>query len=111
MYIRDNWMQTTVAWHIDLTFVAGVDGKINIMTAGSSNPPVHDHGDGGLDTFADFFKGILGIEQDWDKFFSEFQGDPDAIDEFISRFGKTINATEMVPILPAPKVPFSRTSI
>ena len=105
-YVRDSWVQTTVAWHIDLTFVAGVDGKINITTTGATSPAIHDHGDGGLDSFADFFKGVLGIEQDWDKFFSAYQGDPATIQEFISNFSKMINATEMVPILPAPKVAF-----
>jgi hypothetical protein len=106
MYVRDSWVQTTVNWHIDLTFVAGVDGKINITTTGSADPPIHDHGDGGLDAFADFFKGVFGMEQDWDKFYNAFKDDPTTLNQFISRFSKSVNATEMCPILPAPKVAF-----
>jgi hypothetical protein len=106
MYVRDSWVQTTVNWHIDLTFVAGVDGKINITTTGSADQPIHDHGDGGLDAFADFFKGVLGIEQDWDKFYNSFKDDPATLNQFIGRFSKSVNATEMCPVLPAPKIAF-----
>lgn len=109
-YVRDSWVQTTVNWHVGMVFIAGTDGKIDVATTGAVDPPIHDHGDGGLDAFADFFKGVFGIEQDWNKFFDKFQSDSDSISGFIDRFKKSVNATEVTPILPGPQVAFYKNA-
>ncbi len=105
-YYGKGWGDASLKWTMWLQFVAGADGKINVAQFKQFDPPVTNHGTGGVYDFADFFNNLLGlhtISDDWDTNAHSLSDDENGIaTTVVQNTSDVLRNMAMQVVLPAP---------
>ncbi|KAA5547819.1 hypothetical protein [Adhaeribacter rhizoryzae] len=104
VYVGKGWANATLSFVTKLQFIAQGDGNVQITQASQQNLPVTNSGTEGMYKFADFFNGILSLNQiseDWASNGASLGAiEGDIISNFINSTGPIINSAMSKIVFP-----------